>query len=583
MTTPGRLERNGPIAVYAVGAVIILFIAIAAAWMITRDYRIAIEQAELHLENVSVVLAEHTRFALQMAPPDIHARVSGRSASSGSPERDQELVNNYFDRFYSSIELAYTGRIILFRPDGTLVASYPSVDGAYGRSYADHVLFEHARDSSNGLLRGRGVLESDERLVAYRVIGDYRVLLVLSTPMSAVLHDWKRDSAIVVLAALLLAGLAGTAAFLLARVWRLTTSLIADAAEKQMRLDSIIASAMDAIITVDQQQNIILFNSAAEHIFLCSANEAIGGSLDRFIPDRFRGSHRAHVERFGRSGVTMRRMGAALVLSGLRSNGEEFPIDASISHVLVAGQMFYTVILRDITERQRAAEELERSHQELRDLYEAMHEVREGERTRIARELHDELAQWLTALKMDASWIASRLPREHEQLVTKAERMKGVVDNTVAAMRRIAADLRPVMLDDLGLVPAVENLLYDVSERAGIVVSLTGTTSDVDLKEPYATAVYRMVQEALTNVVRHSQATSVEVQFSVHDSRLHVQITDNGRGFKPDPGRKSFGVLGIRERARTLGGAARIFSPETGGTVVQIEIPLRTRAVAEPA
>ena len=115
MTTPGRLERNGPIAVYAVGAVIILFIAIAAAWMITRDYRIAIEQAELHLENVSVVLAEHTRFALQMAPPDIHARVSGRSASSGSPERDQELVNNYFDRFYSSIELAYTGRIILFR------------------------------------------------------------------------------------------------------------------------------------------------------------------------------------------------------------------------------------------------------------------------------------------------------------------------------------------------------------------------------------------------------------------------------------------------------------------------------------
>ena len=204
-------------------------------------------------------------------------------------------MNNYFDRFYSSIELAYTGRIILFRPDGTLVASYPSVDGAYGRSYADHVLFEHARDSSNGLLRGRGVLESDERLVAYRVIGDYRVLLVLSTPMSAGLHDWKRDSAIVVLAALLLAGLAGTAAFLLARVWRLTTSLIADAVEKQMRLDSIIASAMDAIITVDQQQNIILFNSAAEHIFLWSANEAIGGSLDRFIPDRFRGSHRAHV------------------------------------------------------------------------------------------------------------------------------------------------------------------------------------------------------------------------------------------------------------------------------------------------
>jgi PAS domain S-box-containing protein len=334
---------------------------------------------------------------------------------------------------------------------------------------------------------------------------------------------------------------------------------------------------MDAIITVDERQNVVLFNAAAEHIFRCGAKEAIGGPLDRFIPERYQKSHRAHIARFGESGVTMRRMGAAMVLSGLRSDGEEFPIDASISHVSVSGQKFFTVILRDITERQRSADELRRSHQELRELYEAMHEVREGERTRIARELHDELAQWLTALKMDASWIASRLPREHQPLVTKAERMKGVVDNTVAAMRRIAADLRPVMLDDLGLVPAIENLLYDLSERTGVVVSLTGEKGEVDLQEPYATAVYRMVQEALTNVARHSGASSVEVQVEVRDSRLYVRIADNGRGFNPDPSRKSFGVLGIRERARTLGGSARVFSPDEGGTVVEIEIPYRTR------
>ncbi len=270
-------------------------------------------------------------------------------------------------------------------------------------------------------------------------------------------------------------------------------------------------------------------------------------------------------------------MGETMVLYGRRTTGEEFPIDASISNVTVSGEKFYTVILRDITERKRAADELEHSHQELRELYEAMHEVRESERTRIARELHDELAQWLTALKMDASWIASRLPREHQQLVTKAERMKGVVDNTVAAMRRIAADLRPVMLDDLGLVPAIENLIYDVSERAGITVSLIGDMGDVELKEPYATAVYRMVQEALTNVARHSGATAVEVRVAAEGERLLVRVKDNGRGFNPDPERKSFGVLGIRERARTLGGAARIFPPEEGGTVVEIEIPLMTK------
>jgi PAS domain S-box-containing protein len=531
--------------------------------------------------------------------------------------------------------------------------------------------------------------------------------------MSSVLASWKRDSAIMVMGAVLFAALSAAAAFLLGREWRLKTSLMAEADERQLRLDSIIGSAMDAVITVDEEQNILLFNAAAETIFRCSANEAIGRSLsrfvperfrevheahvrrfgeggvsmrrmggalvlsglrtngeefpidasisyatvsgkkfytvilrdvtareraldeqrryqrqleeserrlnsiigsamdaiitidqqqnvclfntaaeqifgcradeamhqpiDQFIPERFRAAHRKHVERFGESGATMRRMGETIVLYGLRSTGEEFPIDASISHVTVAGEKFYTVILRDITERQRAADELEQSHQQLRELYEAMHEVREGERTRIARELHDELAQWLTALKMDVSWIASRLPREHEQLVTKAERMKGVVDNTVAAVRRIAADLRPVMLDDLGLVPAIENLLYDLADRAGIGVSLTGGAGDAELREPYATAVYRMVQEALTNVARHSGATQVEVHVAAQNGQLRVRIEDNGRGFNPDPERKSFGVLGIRERARTLGGAARIFSPEDGGTVVEIEIPLMAR------
>jgi PAS domain S-box-containing protein len=216
--------------------------------------------------------------------------------------------------------------------------------------------------------------------------------------------------------------------------------------ESEQRLQSIIASAMDAIITIDEGQNIVLFNAAAERIFRCTAQQAIGSPIDRFLPERYRPSHRQHVRRFGEAGKTMRRMGGELVLAGLRSDGDEFPIDASISHVSVGGRKFYTVILRDITERQRAADELNRSHRELRELYEGMHEVREAERTRIARELHDELAQWLTALKMDASWIVTRMPREHEQLLAKAERMKGVVDNTVAAMRRIASDLRPVML-----------------------------------------------------------------------------------------------------------------------------------------
>ncbi|MGZ8266562.1 MAG: PAS domain S-box protein [Burkholderiales bacterium] len=575
VVTSGRLQDKVSLAVYLIGTLIVLLIATAATWMVARDYRIAVEHAAIHLDNVTVVVAGHTRFALQNAPRSIHERIA-LPVPPPAGEVSEAAVHRYLESFYTGIGLAYSGRVMLFRSDGALVAAFPPVAGAR-QSYADHPLFQLAKRSDHGSLEDTGILDGGERLIAYRTVRDYPVLVVVSTPMSEVLQNWKRDSAIVAAGALLFAALTAFAAFLLGRQWRLTTDLVEQSTERQTRLDSIIGSAMDAIITVDERQNIVLFNAAAEHIFKFGAKEAIGGSLDRFIPERYQKSHPAHVARFGESGVTMRRMGAAMVLSGLRSDGEEFPIDASISHVSVSGEKYFTVILRDITERQRSADDLRRSHQELRELYEAMHEVREGERTRIARELHDELAQWLTALKMDASWIASRLPREHQPLVTKAERMKGVVDNTVAAMRRIAADLRPVMLDDLGLVPAIENLLYDLSERTGVVVSLTGEKGEVDLQEPYATAVYRMVQEALTNVARHSGASSVEVQVEVRDSRLYVRIADNGRGFNPDPSRKSFGVLGIRERARTLGGSARVFSPDEGGTVVEIEIPYRTR------
>ena len=358
--------------------------------------------------------------------------------------------------------------------------------------------------------------------------------------------------------------------------------------DSEARLNAIIGSAMDAIITVDEQQNIVLFNAAAEKIFRCPARgapgcEAIGAPLDRFIPERFRATHRAHVERFAKTGVTMRRMGENIVLAGLRADGEEFPIDASISQVEVGGHRFYTVILRDITERQKAAAALDQTHRELRELYGAMHEVREAERIRIARELHDELAQWLTALKMDVSWIAARLPPDLKRIADKTAKMKQVVDTTVAAVRRIAADLRPLMIDDLGLIPAVEYLLHEFSQRSAIRVSLDANVDAIEFRDPVATAVYRMVQEALTNVARHSAASLVEVSLTVNGECLVVRVHDNGRGIDDAAlhKAKSYGVLGIRERAQTLGGTARIFNAAEGGTTVEITIPLRVHQRAE--
>ena len=338
---------------------------------------------------------------------------------------------------------------------------------------------------------------------------------------------------------------------------------------------SILQSAMDAIITVDETQRIVIFNAAAEAIFGCPATEALQSGLERFIPERLRAGHRAHVERFAHTGVTTRRMGDQTVLTGLRSDGTEFPIEASISQVNVAGRRLYTVILRDVTERKLAAEQLEESNRRLRSLYESMHEVREAERTRIARELHDELAQWLTALKIDAAWLGARVTPEQAPLAVKIEKMKKAVDTAVASVRRIAADLRPVMLDDLGLVAAVEHLLHEFSERSGMLVSLNVPDMDFEVHDPQATAVYRMVQEALTNTSRHAAATRVTVGIRSEGAELVVRVTDNGKGIDPTAPRerKSFGLLGIRERATTLGGEARIYSPPEGGTVVDIRVP----------
>ncbi len=272
---------------------------------------------------------------------------------------------------------------------------------------------------------------------------------------------------------------------------------------------------MDAIITVDKRQHIVVFNAAAERIFRCKAADAVGSPLDRFIPERFRTAHRAHVERFASTGATGRRMGSDMVLYGLRADGEEFPIEASISHARYGGKELFTVVLRDVSARVKAVSELEHSHNQLQELYRQMHEVREAERVRIARELHDELAQWLTALKMDASWLAGRVAPEDDKVREKFERMKGLVDSTVASVRRLAHDLRPAMLDDLGLVAAVEHLLHEFSQRSGIVVGLDTGTGEIDFREPLATAVYRMVQEALTNVARHARATEVRVAMRV--------------------------------------------------------------------
>ncbi|MBG9390233.1 PAS domain-containing sensor histidine kinase [Caenimonas aquaedulcis] len=335
------------------------------------------------------------------------------------------------------------------------------------------------------------------------------------------------------------------------------------------RLSGLLDSAMDGIITVDEGQRVIMYNRAAEKIFGWTSAEMMGEPLSKLLPQRFRGGHDAYVRRFGATGVTSRRMGDRTVIHGRRKDGEEFPLDASISQLDTAEGKLFTVILRDVTERVRAQDELAAFAAEASN-------IREQEKTRIARELHDELAQSLTALKMDAMWLGDHLDAGPGALAEKLRGMLAMLDSSVAATRRIAADLRPLMLDDLGLVPAIEWLAQNFTQRSGVPCKLE-IDENLELEEPYATAVFRMVQESLVNVAKHARATQVRVGVSVAPDEVALWVIDDGVGFDAGAPRKqnSLGLAGLRERAHLLKGTVSVDSGAGRGTRVEARLPVR--------
>ncbi len=360
---------------------------------------------------------------------------------------------------------------------------------------------------------------------------------------------------------------------------RMKSALVA----AQARLAAIVDSAMDAVITVDEEQKVVLFNRAAEQVFGVPRESALGSPLDRFLPVRFRAAHREHLKAFGEMGVTSRRMGDVTTVWGLRADATEFPIEASISQVADGGKRYFTVILRDITLRKQYEDDLKRQQHELRELSARVLEAREEEKMRIARELHDELGQLLTALKMDLSWLRERLPAG--ETAQKADEMAQMLDQTVSSTRRISADLRPLMLDDLGLVEAAGWLVEDFARRSGIRVEAR-IAEDLPVEaisRSASTTVYRAVQESLTNIARHSGAKHAWVLIEVDEGALYVEVEDDGRGIAPQDLAKarSLGLKGMRERVAYLGGALEIGRAPRGGTRLRLRMPLRGMLPAE--
>ncbi|MCL1860562.1 MAG: DUF3365 domain-containing protein [Proteobacteria bacterium] len=221
--------------------------------------------------------------------------------------------------------------------------------------------------------------------------------------------------------------------------------------------------------------------------------------------------------------------------------------------------LLHVITRRRAEELRRSGDALRESRARLRELARFLQDVRESERTSIARELHDELGQALTALRIDLGWLRRHIarPGSADNDKARADRIDGsraLVERTIESMRRISEGLRPGMLDVLGLRAALEHLIQQFGERCGVDCVFHADRDEYELDSDRSTAVFRFVQEALTNISRHARATHVDIRMEEIDGKLHLLIQDDGVGFDPRASRKGFGLLGMSERMSMLGG-----------------------------
>jgi PAS domain S-box-containing protein len=460
------------------------------------------------------------------------------------------------------------------------------------------------------------------------------------------------------------------------------------------RLAGIVGSAMDAIIAVDEERRIVLFNAAAEKMFGCTEDEAVGTLIDRFIPERFRSEHGAYMRRFAESGATNRTMGASAELWAIRSNGHEFPMEASIARLESEGKGLFTVTIRDITERRRAAEAIRESEQRFRlvantapvmiwmsgtdklcnyfnktwleftgrpleaelgdgwsenvhpedmklcmDTYirafdrhepfsmqyrlrrhdgeyrwmldtgvprinpdgsfdgyigscidvtqhkqaeEALAGIgrrliaaHEEERSRIARELHDDVSQRIGMLTIN-------LEEWNEQFPVSAVEFHNHISQFLQRLLEIARDIQALShrlhsskLEYLGLATAADGFCKEFSEQQKVEIDFSYANIPEDVPREISLCLFRVLQEALRNAVKHSGVPQFVVELRGTEGEIQLTVTDRGVGFDPDDAikRHGIGLISMRERMQLVGGKISIQSQPGSGTTIRACVP----------
>lgn len=342
-----------------------------------------------------------------------------------------------------------------------------------------------------------------------------------------------------------------------------------NASEEKYRL--FFENSMDGILLTDGKGRIFSANKAATEIFGMTEEEICSGGRSAIL-DETDPNWPKFFDARNRNGKAQGE------LRHFRKDGSTFLAEiTSVKFTTASGEEQTNTIIRDITERKRAEEDLNESYQQIRRLTAYLQKVREDERAHIAREIHDELGQQLTVMKMDISWMKKKIKTgDVDALPLKMDEMQEILDGAVSSVRRIATDLRPSLLDDIGLIAAIEWEVQMFTMRTGIKVNLTKPDSPIVLPNEFVTGLFRILQESFTNIIRHAAATQVDIHLKNQNNEFILYIEDNGKGFDMNTvaGKKTLGLLGMKERSAMMQGIFTIASQPGEGTKLEVRVPL---------
>jgi PAS domain S-box-containing protein len=345
--------------------------------------------------------------------------------------------------------------------------------------------------------------------------------------------------------------------------------------ESEARFRTIFEYSPVAIFVTDLENTIIDANPAACQLHGSKRAQLLGQSVLDLIPPEQRTKTGASVPKFARGEWHLTQSFA------WTRRGEAIPIAVTASRIEYAGRDAVLLHVRDVSEHKRTEARLRNSREQLRALSRRVENAREKERRRIAREVHDELGQALTGLKLEVAWLGKHLVADgrangNAKFLSKIESMSGLIDETLQSVRKITTELRPGVLDALGLVAAVEWQAQEFQNRTGIRCRARTTSRTLTMEPEVSTAVFRIFQEILRNVVRHAHATKVEIELKATPSNLLLVVRDNGRGISELEGSapSSLGLLGMRERALAFGGEVEICGIPAEGTIVTVYVPI---------